>query len=89
MAKGDLSDLGGSGDLNGVGLRGRPSLDSVASARERQGERKGKGDGHVLRVVVEYRTATLTHAQTNRELNATELRFWKRRLKRVRRVSEV
>lgn len=81
MAKGDLSDLGGSGDLNGVSLRGRPSLDSVASARERQGERKGKGDGHVLRVVVEYRTAT--RLMSKQELNATELRFWKRRLKRV------
>ena len=78
MAKGDSGGSGGSGD---AGLRGRPSLDSVASARERQGERKGKADGHALRVVVEYRTAT--RLMSKQELNATELRFWKRRLKRV------
>ena len=73
IAKGD------SGDSGGGGLRGRPSLDSVASARERQGERKG--DGHALRVMVEYRTAT--RLMSKQELNSTELRFWKRRLKRV------
>ena len=75
----DETAKGDSGDSGGGGLRGRPSLDSVASARERQGERKG--DGHALRVMVEYRTAT--RLMSKQELNATELRFWKRRLKRV------
>jgi len=81
MAKGDSGGSGGSGGSGDAGLRGRPSLDSVASARERQGERKEKEEGHALRVLVEYRTAT--RLMSKQELNATELRFWKRRLKRV------
>ena len=61
--------------------KGRPSLDSVASAARNQG---GQKKANALRVVVEYRTASrLMSNQIGHGINATELRFWKRRLKRI------
>ena len=60
-------------------MKADPPL-APSRARGSAGGEKEKEEGHALRVLVEYRTAT--RLMSKQELTATELRFWGR-LKRV------